>query len=801
MARHSLSEPEIRELADRAALLVLREGSVNKAQQALVASLPEDRTEGWVHTNRLHTLLSDDARKSLNSDTVGSITWGLEHLEEPLDVASAKAASEDLREHVVERWGTLVAAKTAASPGALMAEVARDEGIPAAVARWVLTDAGSIDGGTPSAAPPSPTAERVSPDWSFQDLAYRRCTDRLLEDPNRKVGLVLPTGGGKTRVATRIMLKVLAASPNEEDVVLWITHRHRLKTQATRELQRAIREGTPDLPEEAMRILGDRVKMCMTHELPEKLEEFAGRTALVVVDEAHHAAAPSYEPIFDRKPLRGLFLTATPNRTDLMPIGIDEVAYTTTYRELFDRGVIIRPTIEELPLFGFDWDSPERVNDLADYILSRAEAEFKKTLVSVVRVEDVELLHAALLERLGQYPGHPLAEEDIGFVHGSASSTDEPPQAFLDEFQAKPLGVVVATQGLLGEGFDDPAVDAVVVTYPTGSLVDLMQVAGRCMRYAPGKDAAYVVQLRTSALAYHWEQRWLYQDISDVLRPRLDDVPYADYTGLVEAIEKLLGDSNVSEAVAASSRSELAELSPGDECSLLLTGLPYDGDVDDFKKDARWNALLVTPAERERFRRIFNDFSDREAEVPDTTTFLQNYLEVDPRVGSLWRRYKDMLDAMRFASKELPPETEYAGRSSRPSTERGTTWLTYISFVHEPALPAELQAFLAGAVNREEIATQYMSSRPDWRGATKIVLPLGGTLAFLLDDLQWEWLQTEREQLRTRLSGVNQREAFEVIANWRAQLQSAPVAQVLVERVETMVSEANGLQLTLELAA
>ena len=71
-------------------------------------------------------------------------------------------------------------------------------------------------------------------------------------------------------------------------------------------------------------------------------------------------------------------------------------------------GERIADFLEELTLDGFDWDDPERITDLADYILSRAEDEFKKVLVAVSRVVHVEQLHAALIDRLATYPGHPL---------------------------------------------------------------------------------------------------------------------------------------------------------------------------------------------------------------------------------------------------------------------------------------------------------------------------------------------------------------------------------------------------------
>ncbi len=133
---------------------------------------------------------------------------------------------------------------------------------------------------------------------------------------------------------------------------------------------------------------------------------------------------PPHRPIspFERRSLRGLFLTATPNRTDGLPIGIDGIAYTITYRDLFERGVIVEPKLDELTIEGFNWE-PDDLRDLADYLLGQANDVFVKTLVVTSRVEHVEILHRMLTEQLSDYQNHILTEDDIAFVHGSGSSS------------------------------------------------------------------------------------------------------------------------------------------------------------------------------------------------------------------------------------------------------------------------------------------------------------------------------------------------------------------------------------------
>jgi superfamily II DNA or RNA helicase len=788
MGRHLLAEPELRPLVDRVAALAINAGSINRLQQQLTAVLPADRSEGWIYPNRLHTLLSEDPSKGINTGTVDVLRRALDRLGDSPPASTGERA-DVLREEARRAW----AAEPDGATLARIRAVSERLGLPPAAVRLLLAEASVLDRTGEPGAPPATHLDHA-PDWSFQDVACEACLTELTANDNAKIGLVLPTGAGKTRVATRIALRVLEVG-GPETVCLWVTHRKHLKTQALRELQRAISLGTPDLPDDAVALLGERVEICMLSELPERLSELGRRVALVVVDEAHHAAAPSYQAIFERRPQRALFLTATPNRTDKLPIGIDGIAYTTTYRELFERGVIIEPKLDELTIDGFDWHYSERVRDLADFLLDRAESEFAKTLVVVSRIEHVESLYETVTEQLTDHPGHVLTEDDIAFVHGSASSSGEPAQAFLDEFGALPRGILIATSNLLGEGYDDPSVDAVVVTYATGSLIQLMQAAGRCMRYTPGKSRATVVQLKHSPLAYHWEQRWLYQDISDVLRPRLEDLSYSTFEELAASVEGILVRRRVAPGPATVVRAQLAAVEPGEHCALLLTGLPYDGPRECFEAEAEWSAVLVTAGNRELFLRVFNEFSARGADVNDFDDFLANY--ADPADG-LWQPLKDMLWAMHYAVRELGGES-YVGRGHRPITERGTTWLTYVTLIYEPALPAALAEFLADAVNGQEIATTYLGARELFAAAVKLPLPLGGTLAFLLDGEQSRWLEEQTAKLTQLILADESARAFSVSGEWRLELAQVPVAQLIVEQIESLLGERAREQFVLEL--
>ena len=559
MARWSVADPRVQVLVEKLASLVIEGGSVNKACDLLNAILASNGIKTLIYPNRVHQLLSEDPTRALNESTVQSIQVALEFVQ-----SSSEEPSSEVRllDNVLVAWRASVRNTSA------VREVGEIVGLPPAVVRRLLEKAGELDRGVAGLVgsgdqkrlPGEPRGAQLVPDWSFQDAAVQRCLAAFKVGGNRKIGLILPTGAGKTRTALRIALLILARDPDSNRKVIWVTHLKTLYSQALRELKKMLRDNK-DLPSDSIQLLSKRIEFIMVGKLDENLKDPGAGQLFVIVDEAHHAAAASYGLIFDASyPLNGLFLTATPNRTDGLPIGIDEIAFTTTYKELADRGVILIPEFEDFDVPDFQW-TEQTVRDLADKVIARCAEDYVKVLVLAPTVNRVEEFHKALVDRLNSEPNHPLSEEDIGFVHGTGNSlmlrdasgkevrasTDE----FIEHFMAKPAAIIVSAQILL-EGFDDPEINAVVITYPSNSMVRLMQAAGRCVRYTPGKTKAFVMQARKDSLAYHFDQRWLYQEISDYLRPQLVDVDYADRADLKHVIEDLLKKHNVSPVLTES---------------------------------------------------------------------------------------------------------------------------------------------------------------------------------------------------------------------------------------------------------
>ena len=765
MTRHSLDDPRVRLVIDRLTRLVLQLGSVNAVAEALSRESGEVR----IYPNRLHGLLADDPGRSVNTATLEFIERGLLALESGRDeTAKERIDPARVRQAVAAEVGLT------GDHDQGIARVADGMSLPAGVIRNIVGDT------PPPARLPPLSARGHDPDWSWQDEAIERAVRALKKSPRYKAGLVIPTGGGKTRIALKIALRILSEATNPEARVLWVTHRRQLHKQARRTLQRLLSENDP-LPESASKWFTERIQFVMIQELASALAESQDKLVLVIVDEAHHAAAPSYGALFENPSAPALFLTATPVRRDALPIGVEEVCYTISYRELFKRGCLVEPIFEPaLTLDDLDWAQPEGLRDLADYLIDRTDSDFRKTLVVVTQQVRAEVLYDALQALLIDSDEHSLTPDDVAFVHGSRTSAGTEPNDFLDEFVAWPRGILIATGQLVGEGFDDPGIDAVVITYPSSSLGHLMQVAGRALRIRPGKDRAHVVQVRESPLEYYFEQRWLYQDISDALRPALIDLTYSNQATLRAEVAHQLTAHRVAEPVVARVLSELEGVPPGETVHLMLTGLHYWESVDSFDSAAPWGAVLVPETMREPFLQIFNQISASTEDIKEADQFLLQWIRRELAPGSLWKSYVDLVHAMEYARREIQG-TEYANAASRPYRKSiGTTWLRYITLTYLPRISPELEAFLGDVVNRAAILAEYETRSEEIALATKIELPLMGSFAYLLTAAQARWFEQGRERLLLSLANTDPLRSFEVLDTLRREFSSSPIPLRLV---------------------
>jgi len=312
--------------------------------------------------------------------------------------------------------------------------------------------------------------------------------------------VVMPTGTGKTVLFAEISR--LAKGP-----VLVLAHRQELVEQARDKISVwcddvvAVEMGQR---REFTRPDGSRPKITVAsiQTLRRRLGDMP-RDAfrIVVVDEAHHATADSYRVVLDHFQAHLLGVTATPDRSDKVPLGevFSEVAFDYDMRAAIKDGWLC-PIRSFLVQTQVDFSGVRKVaGELAtrevEDILTRdlhlaeiAEPILRERGDRPAIVFAASVAHAHALTRVM----NELAGE-TGFAAAlDGSSSLERRAPVLERFRAGDVKVLVNCS-LFTEGFDVPQIALVAIARPVLSRSFYAQMVGRGTRIAPGKKDLLVL--------------------------------------------------------------------------------------------------------------------------------------------------------------------------------------------------------------------------------------------------------------------------------------------------------------------
>ena len=327
----------------------------------------------------------------------------------------------------------------------------------------------------------------------YQRDLLQQVQTALAADSKTRVMMQLPTGGGKTIIAGALLVDWLTDGRK----AVWLTHRQELAEQTCRMLTDAHISAMTDVQwtpgTDAPAMSGGAViLMAQTvSRRTDSMEVWHGYNAddLMVIDEAHHAAAEGWERAMQQWPGRIIGMTATPWR----------LSEKEGFDHLFDE-LLCGPQVADLQ--AADWlceartllPPPEqriiggevdRTGDYAELGIERAnrsdvmtagvlnfwQKDFgdRPTIAYAVSVD-----HARNLASVFNDAGIPAA-----VILGDTSSEER--NKAIAGFRAGTLkvlvNVVVAT-----EGFDLPDASCIVIARPTMSLALYLQMVGRGLR-------------------------------------------------------------------------------------------------------------------------------------------------------------------------------------------------------------------------------------------------------------------------------------------------------------------------------
>jgi superfamily II DNA or RNA helicase len=597
---------------------------------------------------------------------------------------------------------------------------------------------GAVIAFTSEIAPVVIDINRQAPDWSWQEEAEQKCYAALVNEVGKNHGLIVPTGGGKTHIAARLACQLVKNGKFKS--IVWVAHRKFLLKQARKAVKKAAKLiGKSNL---AQQKLFRAFEFIMIGKVDQDFQRIEDEKDFLILDEAHHGAASSYRRLISSEKFSGLFLTATPNRMDGRSIGLDSICYQTTPKKLFEAGCIIEPELKIFESKNFEsaFENERALSEFAKFVLDNSKDQFNKSLICVQRVQEVEDLHQALIEQLSVYNGHNLMEDDIKYATGGSGTVDED---FYDAFDAQAVGILIATSSLVSEGLDIPSLDSVYISYQSQSISHLLQTAGRALRYDEGKQSATIIQVKTNDLKYYFNSDWLYEDITDRLRPKITLSDYSDQMDLKSKITSYLDEHNVPEYDRDHILHELKRVKMGEGLRLFFSGIRYFGKRQDFAQSARWHASLVREDDLD-FVQKFNQLCYSEI-VSDKVAYGRNLSVSVPTITPLVAT--DFVEAVNRAKNEIiQNEWELTHRGT--TSDRSTTWLHNVSFTYDDR-NIQFQEFLKDCVNAEDIKGAQTSSNAPY--VIKLSNPISLYFAILISEDQFLWLQGYLSELLERL--------------------------------------------------
>lgn len=310
----------------------------------------------------------------------------------------------------------------------------------------------------------------------------------------------MPTGTGKTRLFTSIIrdISIWGLRHNINYRILIIAHRSELIEQSSRSLDKyhikhSVLAGTMKYKRDLTQSIQVASIQTITHPANQCMIDDL-KFDFIIIDEAHHAIANSYQKLWDFCPdAKKLGVTATPWRMNNIGFTqiFDSYIPSMSIKDFIQKGWLATyqyysiPTsselvksIESIREFGIDGDyKNSALVEVCDTSKIRAQlydSYAKNVLGKKGIIYSISREHSEHI--CTQYRSHGVTIENI-----DSKTPAKVREKVIQDFRNGEIDIIVNVD-IFSEGFDCPDIEFIQLARPTKSLVKYIQQVGRGLR-------------------------------------------------------------------------------------------------------------------------------------------------------------------------------------------------------------------------------------------------------------------------------------------------------------------------------
>ncbi len=364
--------------------------------------------------------------------------------------------------------------------------------------------------------------------YSYQQQILDKLNAEREVRGNYKNLIVAATGTGKTVISAFDYKNFCRKNSRQANRLLFVAHREEILKQSLETFRGILRDPN----------FGDLFVGCHRPESIDHLfisvqtfnsQDFYDKTTesfydYIIVDEFHHAAAPTYQKLLTYyKPKILLGLTATPERMDgksILEYFDNRIAAEIRLPEAIDRKLLcpfqyfgLTDTVDLSTLKwsrgGYDKKELSNVYTLNSYAAQRrADLIINAVDKYVADMEEVKGLGFCVSVEHAEFMSECFNKAGIPSIHLTGFSADEERNTAKQRLQNGEIKFIFVVD-IYNEGVDIPEVNTILFLRPTESLTVFLQQLGRGLRISENKDCLTVLDFIGQAnKKYNFEEKF-----------------------------------------------------------------------------------------------------------------------------------------------------------------------------------------------------------------------------------------------------------------------------------------------------